>query len=242
MNVAQFGSGLLLIVLSAGLYFASRSRKSHAGQLNQAQTLDLQQAAQGRFYGKFQGSIVADQALTTPYSARAAVAWSARLERGREESSQDGTGTTTRWDTVWSQSATTPFRLKGAGELWFDQRGGMPNLDAPSTFDQYIHDTANPIIAPYATNRGLLGRLNRPNFHAVETSFAPGSQAFFVGPVEAVNGFWVTRPGQGKEYSVLTWKSEQQVRSRMSRAGTIWWLLSLLAFAAGILAIIVSFN
>jgi hypothetical protein len=143
---------------------------------------------------------------------------------------------------VWSQSATTPFRLKGAGELWFDQRGGMPNLDAPSTFDQSIHDITNPIIAPYATNRGLLGRLNRPNFHAVETSFAPGSQVFFVGPVEAVNGFWVARPGQGKEYSVLTWKSEQQVRSHMSRASTIWWVLSLVAFAAGIIAIIISFS
>jgi hypothetical protein len=240
MNVAQFVSGLLLIVLSAGLYFASRSRKSHAGQLSQAQTLNLHQAAQGRFYGKFQGSIVADQPLTTPYSARPAVAWSAHLERWTEESDEDGT--TTKWQPVWSQSATTPFRLNSVGELWFDERGGMPNLDAPSTFDQYIHDAANPIIAPYVISRGLLGRLSKPNFHAVETSFAPGSQAFFVGPVEAVNGFWVARPGQGKEYGVLTWKSEQQVRSRMSRAGTIWWVLSLLAFAAGVLAIIVSFN
>jgi len=240
MNVSQFSIGLLLIVLSAGLYFASRSRKSHAGQLSQAQTLNLQQAVQGRFYGKFQGSIVADQPLTAPYSARPAVAWSAHLERGTEQRDQDGT--TTRWDTVWSQSASTPFRLNGAGELWFDERGGLPSLDAPSTFDQHIHDTTNPIIAPYVTNRGLFGRLSKPNFHAVETSFAPGSQAFFVGPVEAVNGFWVARTGQDKEYSVLTWKSEQQVRSRMSRAGTIWWVLSLLAFAAGILAIIVSFN
>jgi len=240
MNVTQFISGLLLIVLSAGFYFASRSRKAHAGQLSQAQELNLQQAIQGRFYGKFQGSIVADQPLTTPYSVRPAVAWSAHLERGTEVPDDDGS--TTKWDTVWSQSATTPFRLKGAGELWFDQRGGMPNLDAPSTFDQSIHDITNPIIAPYVTNRGLFGRLNRPNFHAVETSFAPGSQAFFVGPVEAVNGFWVARAGQDKEYSVLTWKSEQQVRSHMSRAGTIWWVLSLLAFAAGVLAIIISFN
>jgi len=240
MNVTQFISGLLLIVLSAGFYFASRSRKAHAGHLSQAQELNLQQAIQGRFYGKFQGSIVADQPLTTPYSVRPAVAWSAHLERGTEVPDDDGS--TTKWQTVWSQSATTPFRLKGAGELWFDQRGGMPNLDAPSTFDQSIHDITNPIIAPYVTNRGLFGRLNRPNFHAVETSFAPGSQAFFVGPVEAVNGFWVARRGEGKEYSVLTWKSEQQVRSRMSRAGTIWWVLSLLAFAAGVLAIIISFN
>jgi len=240
MNVAQSVIGLSLIVLSAGLYFASRSRKAHAGQLNQAQTLDLHQAAQGRFYGKVQGSIVADQALTTPYSVRPAVAWSAHLERGTEKRDEDGT--TTKWQTVWSQSATTPFRLNGAGELWFDERGGMPNLDAPSTFDQHIHDAANPIIAPYVINRGLLGRLSKPNFHAIETSFTPGSQAFFVGPVEAVNGFWVARRGEGKEYSVLTWKSEQQVQSRMSRAGTIWWVLSLLALAAGILAIIVSFN
>jgi hypothetical protein len=240
MNVAQFISGLLLIVLSAGFYFASRSRKAHAGQLNQAQTLDLQQTAQGRFYGKFQGSIVADQTLTTPYSARPAVAWSAHLEKGVEERDNEGSSTT-NWKTVWSQSATTPFRLKGAGELWFDERGGMPNLDLPSTFDQHISDATNPIIAPYVIG-GLLGRLNRPNFHAVETSFAPGSQAFFVGPVEAVNGFWVARPGQGKEYSVLTWKSEQQVRSHMSRASTIWWVLSLVAFAAGILAIIISFS
>jgi hypothetical protein len=240
MNVAQFVSGLLLIVLSVGLYFASKSRKSHAGQLSQAQTLNLHQAVQGRFYGKFQGSIVADQTLTTPYSARPAVAWSAHLERGTEESDDDGT--TTKWQAVWSQSATTPFRLNGAGELWFDERGGMPNLDEPSTFDQHIHDAANPIIAPYVISRGLLGRLSKPDFHAIETSFAPGSQAFFVGPVEAVNGFWVARRGEGKEYSVLTWKNEQQVRSRMSRAGTIWWVLSLLAFAAGVLAIIVSFN
>jgi len=240
MNVAQFISGLLLIVLSAGLYFASRSRKSHAGQLSQAQTLNLQQAVQGRFYGKFEGSIVADQQLTTPYSVRPAVAWSAHLERGTEVPDNDGS--TTKWQTVWSQSASTPFRLNGAGELWFDERGGLPSLDAPSTFDQHIHDTTNPIIAPYVTNRGLFGRLSKPNFHAVETSFAPGSQAFFIGPVEAVNGFWVARRGEVKEYSVLTWKSEQQVRSRMSRAGTIWWVLSLLAFAAGVLAIIISFN
>jgi type II secretory pathway pseudopilin PulG len=240
MNVAQFISGLLLIVLSAGLYFASRSRKAHAAQLNQAEALNLQQAVQGRFYGKFQGSIVADQTLTTPYSARPAVAWSAHLEKGTEVPDDDGS--TTKWQTVWSQSATTPFRLKGAGELWFDERGGMPNLDAPSTFDQSIHDITNPIIAPYATNRGLFGRLNRPNFHAVETSFAPGNQAFFVGPVEAVNGFWVAHRGEVKEYSVLTWKSEQQVRSRMSRAGTIWWILSLIAFVAGIIAIIISLS
>ena len=240
MNVAQSVIGLSLIVLSAGLYFASRSRKAHAGQLNQAQTLDLHQAAQGRFYGKVQGSIVADQALTTPYSVRPAVAWSAHLERGTEKRDEDGT--TTKWQTVWSQSATTPFRLNGAGELWFDERGGMPNLDAPSTFDQHIHDAANPIIAPYVISHGLFGRLSKPNFHAIETSFAPGSQAFFIGPVEAVNGFWVARRGEGKEYSVLTWKSEQQVRSRMSHAGTIWWILSLIAFAAGVLAIIVSFN
>jgi hypothetical protein len=154
----------------------------------------------------------------------------------------DDDGSTTKWETVWSQSASTPFRLKGAGELWFDERGGMPQLDAPSTFDQNIHDITNPIIMPYLPGRGFLGRLSKPNFHAVETSFAPGSQAFFIGPVEAVNGFWVARAGQDKEYSVLTWKSEQQVRSRMSRAGTIWWVLSLLAFAAGVLAIIVSFN
>jgi hypothetical protein len=72
MNVAQFITGLLLIVLSAGLYFASRSPKSHAGQLSQAQTLNLLQAAQGRSYGKFQGSIVADRPLTALYSARLA--------------------------------------------------------------------------------------------------------------------------------------------------------------------------
>ncbi|MBA4365480.1 MAG: hypothetical protein C0398_05665 [Coprothermobacter sp.] len=241
MNVAQFITGLLLIVLSAGLYFASRSRKSHAGQLCQAQTLNLQQAAQGRLYGKFQGSIVADQPLTAPYSARPSVAWSAHLEKGTDESDEDGT--TTNWETVWSQSARTPFQLKGAGELWFDERGGLPTLDAPSTFDQSIHDATNPIIAPYVTgSRGLLSRLNKPNFHAVETSFAPGSQAFFVGPVEAVNGFWVARAGQNKEYSVLTWKSEQQVQKRMSGVGTLWWLLSLVAFAAGALAILVSFS
>jgi len=240
MNVAQFITGLVLIVLSAGLYFASRSRKAHAAQLNQAEALNLGQAALGRFYGKFQGSIVADQQLTTPYSVRPAVAWSAHLERGTEVPDDDGS--TTKWQTVWSQSASTPFRLKGAGELWFDERGGMPQLDAPSTFDQSIHDITNPIIAPYVTNRGLFGRLNRPNFHAVETSFAPGSQAFFVGPVEAVNGFWVARAGQDKEYSVLTWKSEQQARSHMSHAGTIWLLLSLLAFGVGVLAIIISFS
>src|SRR5450830_1608274 len=240
MNAGQFISGLVLIVLSAGLYFASRSRKAHAAQLNQAEALNLGQAALGRFYGKFKGTIVADQQLTTPYSVRPAVAWSAHLERGTEVPGDDGS--TTKWATVWSQSASTPFRLNGAGELWFDERGGMPQLDAPSTFDQHIHDTTNPIIMPYLPSRGFLGRLSKPNFHAVETSFAPGGQAFFVGPVEAVNGFWVARRGEGKEYSVLTWKNEQQVRSRMSRAGTIWLLLSLLAFAAGIVAILVSFN
>jgi len=88
--------------------------------------------------------------------------------------------------------------------LWFDERGGLPSLDAPSTFDQHIHDTTNPIIAPYVTNRGLFGRLNRPNFHAVETSFAPGSQTFFVGPVEAVNGFWVARAGRVTHHAGLT--------------------------------------
>jgi hypothetical protein len=31
MNVAQFITGLLLIVLSAGLHFAGRSRNSNAG-------------------------------------------------------------------------------------------------------------------------------------------------------------------------------------------------------------------
>jgi hypothetical protein len=240
MNAGQFITGLVLIVLSAGLYFASRSRKAHAGQLNQAEALNLGQAAQGRFYGKFQGTITADQQLTTPYSVRPAVAWSAHLERGTEVPDDDGS--TTKWETVWSQSASTPFRLKGPGELWFDERGGLPSLDAPSTFDQHIHDTTNPIIMPYLVGRGFLGRLSKPDFHAVETSFAPGIQAFFIGPVEAVNGFWVARRGEGKEYSVLTWKNEQQVRSRMSHAGTIWLLLSLLAFAAGILAIIVSFN
>ena len=153
MNAAQFVFGLLLIALSAGLYFASSSRKAHAGQLSQAQTLDLHQAAQGRFYGKFQGSIVADQQLTTPYSARSAVAWSAHLERGTEESDEDGT--TTKWQTVWSQSATTPFRLKGAGELWFDERGGMPNLDglrpltstSTTSRTQSLRPTSPPAIA-----------------------------------------------------------------------------------------------
>ncbi|HWQ21966.1 MAG TPA: GIDE domain-containing protein, partial [Clostridia bacterium] len=240
MNAGQFISGLVLIVLSAGLYFASRSRKAHASQLNQSQTLDLQQSPRGRLYGKFQGSIVADQQLTTPYSVRPAVTWSAHLEKGTEESDEDGS--TTNWETVWSQSASTPFRLKGSGELWFDERGGLPNLDEPSTFDQYIHDITNPIIAPYLPGRGFLGRLSKPNFHAIETSFAPGTQAFFIGPVEAVNGFWVARRGDGKEYSVLTWKSEQQVRSRMSRASTVWLLLSLIALVAGILAIIISFS
>jgi len=240
MNVAQFISGLVLIVLSAGLYFASRSRKTHAALLNQAEALNLGQAAQGRFYGKFQGTIIADQQLTTPYSVRQAVAWSAHLERGTEVPDDDGS--TTKWETVWSQSASTPFRLKGAGELWFDERGGMPQLDAPSTFDQNIHDITNPIIMPYLVGRGFLGRLSKPDFHAVETSFAPGGQAFFIGPVEAVNGFWVARRGEGKEYSVLTWKSEQQVRSRMSHAGTIWLLLSLLTFAAGIVAILISLS
>ncbi|MFZ2413742.1 MAG: hypothetical protein WAW16_05925 [Candidatus Cryosericum sp.] len=240
MNPGQFFTGLLLVVLSAGLYFASRSRKAHAGQLSQAEALNLAQTAQGRLYGKFQGIIISDQQLMTPYSARPAVTWSARLERGTEESDEDGS--TTKWDTVWSQSASTPFRLKGAGELWFDERGGLPSLDAPSTFDQSIRDATNPIIAPYIVNRGLLSRLNKPNFHAIETSFAPGSQAFFIGPVEAVNGFWVARAGQGKEYSVLTWKSEQQVRKRMSGVGALWWLLSLIAFVAGIIAIIISFS
>jgi hypothetical protein len=240
MNPGQFLTGLLLVVLSAGLYFASRSRKAHAGQLSQAEALNLTQVAQGRLYGKFQGSIIADQQITTPYSVRPAVIWSARLERGTEESDEDGS--TTNWDTVWSQSASTPFRLKGAGELWFDERGGLPSLDAPSTFDQFIRDATNPIIAPYVVNRGLLSRLSKPNFHAIEMSFAPGGQAFFIGPVEAVNGFWVARRGESKEYSVLTWKSEQQVRSRMSRAGTIWLMLSLFAFAAGIVAIVISFS
>jgi hypothetical protein len=241
MNAAQFITGLLLIILSAGFYFASRSRKSTAGTLSKAQTLNLQQSPQGRLYGKFQGSIVANQSLTTPYSTRPAVAWSAHLERGTETSDDDGS--TIEWDTVWSQSARTPFRLKGAGELWFDERGGLPTLDAPSTFDQNIHDVTNPIIAPYVTaSRGLLSRLNKPNFHAVETSFAPGGQAFFVGPVEAVNGFWVAHAAQGKEYSVLTWKSEQQVRRRMSGISTLWWFLSLVAFAAGVIAILVSFS
>jgi hypothetical protein len=240
MNVAQFITGLVLIVLSAGPYFASRSRKAHAGQLNQAEALNLGQAAQGRLYGKFQGTIVADQQLTTPYSGRPAVTWSAHLERGTEKPDDDGS--TTEWDTVWSESASVPFRLKGAGELWFDKRGGLPTLDSPSTFDQSIHDITNPIIMPYLPGRGFLGRLSKPNFHAVETSFAPGGQAFFIGPVEAVNGFWVARRGEGKEYSVLTWKSEQQVRSRMSRAATIWWLLSLVAFVAGIIGIIISLS
>ncbi|MDO9100634.1 MAG: hypothetical protein Q7V53_07910 [Caldisericota bacterium] len=242
MNVAQLIFGLLLVVLSAGFYFASRSRRSNAATLNEAKTLSLLQAAEGRFYGKFQGTIVADQPLTTPYSVRPAVAWSAHLDKGTEERDDDN-GSSTHWETVWSQSAKTPFRLKGAGELWFDERGGMPSLDAPSTFDQYIHDAANPIIAPYVSTRGgLLARLNRPNFHAVETSFAPGGQALFVGPVEAVNGFWVARAGQGKEYCVLTWKTELQVRRRMNGVSILWQLLSLAAFAAGILSILVSFS
>jgi hypothetical protein len=240
MNAGQFITGLVLVLLSVGLFFASRARTSHAGQLNQAQLLDLRQTPQGRFYGKFQGSIATDQPLTAPYSGRPAVIWSAHLERGTEESDEDGT--TTNCDTVWSQSATTPFRLTGVGELWFDERGGLPVLDAPSSFDQHIHDATNPIVTPYVNTRGLFGHFNKPNFHAVETSFAPGAQAFFVGPVEAVNGFWVARRGQANEYSVLTWKSEQQVRSRMSGVATLWKILSVVALLAGIVAIIISFS
>lgn len=240
MNAGQFITGAVLVLLAAAFFLAARSRAVHASQLNQAPVLDLHQPGQGRLYGKFQGTIVADRSLTTPYSSRPAVTWSAHLERGTEESDEDGT--TTNWDTVWSQSATTPFRLAGAGELWFDERGGMPGLDAPSSFDQYIHDAANPIIAPYVVNRGLFGRFNKPNFHAVETSFTPGAIAFFVGPVETVSGYWVARPGQGSEYSVLTWKNEQQVRKRMGGAAILWRVLSVITFAAGILAIIISFS
>jgi len=240
MNAGQFITGAVLVLLSVAFFLAARSRAAHTSQLSQAQTLDLRQPGQGRLYGKFQGAIVADQPLTTPYSGRPAVTWSAHLERGTEESDEDGT--TTNWDTVWSQSASTPFRVAGAGELWFDERGGMPGLDAPSSFDQYIHDAANPIIAPYVSNRGLFGRFNKPNFHAIETSFAPGATVFFVGPVETVNGYWVARPGQGSEYSVLTWKSEQQVRKRMGGATVLWRVLSVVALLAGIVAIIISFS
>ncbi len=240
MNAGQFITGLLLVLLSAGLYFASRARTSHASQFNKAQLLDLRQVTQGRFYGKFQGTLVSDRSLTTPYSGRSAVTWSAHLEKGTRESDEDGT--TTNWETVWSDSATISFHLHGSGELWFDARSGMPVLDAPSTFDQYIRDAGNPIIAPYVSSRGLFGRLNKPYFHAVETSFAPGATAFFLGPVEAVNGSWVARPGQGQEYSILTWKSEQQVRKHMSGIAILWKILSVVAMLTGIIAIIISFS
>lgn len=241
MHTAQFFTGLLLIVLSIGFFFAARSRKLHGTQLSRAQTLDLRRPAPGRIYGKFQGTIIAETSLTAPYSGRPSVIWSARLEKGTEESDEDGT--TTNWDTVWSKSAATPFHISGTGELWFDEREGLPSMDAPKTFDQYIRDASNPIIAGYApAGRGVLGRFSKPNFHAVETSFAPSDHVFFIGPVETVNGIWVARPPQSKEYSVLTWKNEQQVRGGMGRGSFIWSLLSLLALVAGVLAIIASLS
>jgi hypothetical protein len=240
MNVPQFLTGIVVLILSLFCFLAYRSRKAHAGLLAQARPLDLSKPVAGRAYGKFSGNIIADQPLTAPYSGRQAVTWSAHLERGIEQSDEDGS--TTKWDTVWSDSATTPFRVHASGDLWFDARGSLPTLDQPSTFDQYIRDANNPIIAPYAPTRGLFGRFAKPYFHAAEAAFAPGAPAFFIGPVEVVNGFWVARPGQGKEYSVLTWKNEQQVRGRMARAGTLWFALGIIAFAAGVIAILVALS
>jgi len=133
--------------------------------------------------------------------------------------------------------------VEGAGELWFDERGGMPNLDAPTTFDQNIHDITNPIITPYLVGKRVPGTSQQAGLPrrskrrlppaAKHSSLALSRRSTASGWHAAV---------RAKEYSVVTWKSEQQVRSRMSHAGTIWLLLSLLAFAAGIVAILISLS
>jgi|GEM_PF-2027570 len=242
MNTGELIAGIVLIALSVLFYFSSRARKSQAAVIDSAPALNLNQPAQGRLYGKFQGVIVADQPIMTPYSSQPSVAWSAYLQREKREIDDDTSSTRTEWETVWSKSASAPFRLRGAGELWFDERGGLPPIDGRSTFNENIHDRDNPIIAPYVSTRGLLAKLSRPSFHAVETALLPGEQAFFVGPVEAVNGYWVARRGKGKEYSVVTWKSEQDVRRNVHGSGTLQVALSGILLVAGIIVLIMALS
>jgi len=201
MNTGELIAGIVLIALSVLFYFSSRARKSQAAVIDSAPALNLNQPAQGRLYGKFQGVIVADQPIMTPYSSQPSVAWSAYLQREKREIDDGHVVHADRVGNGVVKVSFHPIPSAGAGELWFDERGGLPPIDGRSTFNENIHDRDNPIIAPYVATRGLLAKLSRPSFHAVETALLPGEQAFFVGPVEAVNGYWVARRGKGKEYS-----------------------------------------
>jgi len=112
MNTGELIAGIVLIALSVLFYFSSRARKSQAAVIDSAPALNLNQPAQGRLYGKFQGVIVADQPIMTPYSSQPSVAWSAYLQREKREIDDDTSSTRTEWETVWSKSASTPFRLR----------------------------------------------------------------------------------------------------------------------------------
>ncbi len=187
-------AGGILFLLFIIFLSLARNRKKRIAYITKTKRISLSRFPNKRkIYGKFVGAVQAANPLQAPFSKKNVVMYQAELQELRKDTADEDQSK--NWKTIWKDKKITDFNIKelgGTEGMLIKEKGTIPKIDLPTTFNKAIQDKNDPFIQPFI-RKGLLSFISNQRFRAKERALENGKKVFFIGGIlKTENGFEFT--------------------------------------------------
>jgi len=230
----MLAAGIIIIIIGGGLFWLSKKQQKTSAAMQKSKAVPINQL-QPNTQAEVQGTVVAKNPLTTPFSNHECVYYKYEVEK--EVRRRDAEGRLeTDWEQVEEDDKMIPFMIEDqTGQVMVNPEGAT--IEARDLGEQRFRRGErfdNDIL------RNILSSISNTNTRATEEALLANEQAYIFGYVtEGPNGLEFKK--SGKDF-LISHKSEEQVQKSTAHTATIMKVLGIIGLIVGAVLAVMSFT
>jgi len=227
-------AGIIVFIIGGGLFWLSKKQQATSTAMQQSKAVPINQL-QANTQAEVQGTVVAKNPLTTPFSNRECVYYEYEVEKEVRERNAEGR-LETDWETVEKDDKKIPFAIEDkTGTVMVNPEGATIE---PRDLGEQRFRRGERFGSDILKN--ILSSISDANMRANEKALLANEPAYIFGNVtEGPNGPEFKKGG--KEF-LISHKSEEEVQKSTARTATVMKVLGIIGLIAGVTLTIISFT
>lgn len=230
----MLAAGIIIIIIGGGLFWLSKKQQKTSAAMQKSKPVPINQL-QANAQAEVQGTVVAKNPLTTPFSNRECVYYKYEVEKEVRRRDSEG-HLETDWEQVEEADKMIPFMIKDkTGQVMVDPEGAA--IEARDLGEQRFRRGerfGSDIL------RNILSSISDSNTRVNEEALLVGEPAYIFGYLaEGPNGLEFKK--NGKDF-LISCKSEEEVQKSTARTATTMKILGIIGLVVGVILAIMSFT
>lgn len=230
----MLAAGIIIIIIGGGFFWLSKKQQKTSAAMQQSKAVPINQL-QTNTQAEVQGTVVAKNPLTTPFSNRPCVYYKYEVEKEVRRRDSEG-HLETDWEQVEEDDKKIPFMIEDkTGQVLVNPEGAT--IEARNLGEQRFRRGerfSNDIL------RNIISSISDSNTRVTEEALLVGEPAYIFGHLaEGSDGLEFNK---GDKNFLISHKSEEEVQKSTARSATFMKVLGIIGLIVGAVLAIMSFT